>query len=91
MSGAYPKRASSQQDVLTSKDIQTELTRAVKSATATRAPYKKHAVIFIHFSDDDIGCDAPERELAATFRGFYGIHNITHILLNSNENPTPVI
>ena len=91
MSSAYPKHASYQPKVLTGKEVQAELTKAVKSATATRKPYEKHAVVFIHFADDDIGCDGPEKEMAAIFREFYGIYNIKHILLNNKANPTLVI
>ena len=75
-------------NTLSAQAIQTELETAVASATGSRASkvYKKISAVLIHFDDDDIGCDAPEKELAETFRRFYHIDNIRYIQIQ-NQNP----
>ncbi|USP77905.1 hypothetical protein yc1106_05179 [Curvularia clavata] len=72
---------------LSTQAIQTELQTAVASGTGGRAPkvYKRISAVLIHFEDDDIGCDGLEKELAETFRNFYNINNIKHLLIK-NEN-----
>lgn len=93
MSESRPARAFSSPSKISSKDLQKELQCAVTSALGggPAMPYKKAAVVLIHFENDSIGVVDLENELAATFQEFYGITDIERVELLQEEDPNAAL
>jgi hypothetical protein len=76
---------------MSTKELQRDIEGAVKSAFNPHpSVYRRVAVLLMHFDNDDLGCEAPEKDLADTFRNFYGYY-VKQITFRNHQKPHIVL